>query len=34
VKNEPARKWLDALPITAELRTQIACGNVKKLLKL
>ena len=34
VKNEPGRKWLDALPITEQQRTQIASGNVKKLLKL
>jgi 2,3-dihydroxybenzoate decarboxylase len=34
VKNEPARTWLDALPITAEQRAQIAAGNVRKLLKL
>ena len=34
VKNEPGRKWLDALPITEQQRAQIASGNVKKLLKL
>jgi 2,3-dihydroxybenzoate decarboxylase len=34
VKNEPGRKWLDALPITEQQRTQIASGNVKTLLKL
>jgi hypothetical protein len=32
--NEPGRQWLDALPITEQQRTQIASGNVKKLLKL
>jgi hypothetical protein len=34
VKNEPGRKWLDALPVTEQQRAQIASGNVKKLLKL